>query len=74
VFSFNDIATGQQVQSMMEDSSDDNEVDFSSYWQEFDYMDLLANFSSGWNRQVNLQSEVMHMCSFLMSWSLVISV
>ncbi|KAG6789741.1 hypothetical protein POTOM_005865 [Populus tomentosa] len=58
VFSFNNIATGQQVQSMMEDSSDDNEVDFSSYWQEFDYMDLLANFSSGWNRQVNPQSEL----------------
>lgn len=73
VFSFDNIATGQQVQSMMEDSSDDNEVDFSSYWQEFDYMDMLANFSSGWNRQVNLQSEVMHRCSFLMSWSRVIS-
>ncbi|KAL3580439.1 hypothetical protein D5086_018274 [Populus alba] len=58
LFSFNNIAINQPVQSMMEDSSDDSEVDFSSNWREFDYTDLLANLSSGWNRQVNLQNEV----------------
>lgn len=58
LFSFNNIAINQPVQSMMEDSSDDSEVDFSSNWREFGYTDLLANFSSGWNRQVNLQNEV----------------
>jgi len=73
LFSFNNIAINQPVQSMMEDSSDDSEVDFSSNWREFGYTDLLANFSSGWNRQVNLQNEVIHMCTFLMYWSLVIS-
>ncbi|XP_011001526.1 PREDICTED: uncharacterized protein LOC105108772 [Populus euphratica] len=58
LFSFNNIAINQPVQSMMEDSSDDSEVDFSSNWREFDYTDMLANLSSGWNRQVNLQNEV----------------
>ncbi|KAF2320979.1 hypothetical protein GH714_032380 [Hevea brasiliensis] len=58
MFSFNDVTMNQEVQSMMEDSSDDGEVDFSTHWQEFDYMDSLSNESSGWNRQVNLQDEV----------------
>ncbi|KAF2320986.1 hypothetical protein GH714_032429 [Hevea brasiliensis] len=62
MFSFNDVTMNQEVQSMMEDSSDDGEVDFSTHWQEFDYMDSLSNESSGWNRQVNLQDEVNKMC------------
>ncbi|KAB5541269.1 hypothetical protein DKX38_014243 [Salix brachista] len=56
-FSFNSRAINQPAHSMMEDTSDDSEVDFSSNWREFDYTDLLANVSSGWNRQFNLQNE-----------------
>ncbi|XP_020532423.1 uncharacterized protein LOC105650742 isoform X2 [Jatropha curcas] len=58
MFSFNDVAIHPEVQSMVGDSSDDSEVDFSTHWQEFDYMNSLSNASPGWDSQVNLQDEV----------------
>ncbi|KAG8645560.1 uncharacterized protein LOC110623972 isoform X3 [Manihot esculenta] len=58
MFSFNDVTINQEVQSMMEDSSDDSEVDFSTHWQEFEYMDSLSNETSARNRQINVQNEV----------------
>ncbi|KAJ4837456.1 hypothetical protein Tsubulata_013165 [Turnera subulata] len=44
--------------NMMEDSSDDSELDFSSHRQIFDFTELFSDVSPGSNRHGNLQDEV----------------
>ncbi|XP_015574417.1 uncharacterized protein LOC8280980 isoform X2 [Ricinus communis] len=58
MFSFIGSTINQEVQNMVEDSSDNSEMDFSSYWEEHGYMDSLSSVSLGSNRQANLQDEV----------------
>ncbi|XP_065871097.1 protein DWD HYPERSENSITIVE TO UV-B 1 [Euphorbia lathyris] len=60
VISFDDIATNkeEEIQWMIEDPSDDSEMNFSSYWQESNHTDSLSIASLGWNRENDLQDEV----------------
>ena len=44
-------------QSANEESSDDSEVDFSIHLED-SYMDSSSNAPPGWNREINLLSEV----------------
>ncbi|GMY38623.1 protein DWD HYPERSENSITIVE TO UV-B 1 isoform X1 [Fagus crenata] len=58
LFSSDDVAINQEAQSMIEDSSDDSDVDFSSHQQEYGYRELLFNAFSGLNGQVDQRDEV----------------
>ncbi|XP_075672929.1 protein DWD HYPERSENSITIVE TO UV-B 1 [Castanea sativa] len=58
LFSFEDVAINQEVQSVIEDSSDDSDVDFSSHQQEYGSRELLVNDFPGLNGQVDQRNEV----------------
>jgi hypothetical protein len=64
LFSSDDVAINQEAQSMIDDSSDDSDVDFSSHQQEYGYRELLFNAFSGLNGQVDQRDEVNHMVLF----------
>lgn len=64
LFSFEDVAINQEVQSMIEDSSDDSDVDFSSHQQEYGSRELLFNDFPRLNGQVDQRNEVNHMVLF----------
>ena len=59
-YSFDEEVINPDVQSMVEDSSDDSEVDFTSrhhkYW--------LSDVFPGWSSEVPLQNEVVNLAAF----------
>lgn len=56
-YSFDEVVRNHDVQSMVEDSSDDSEVDFSSHHHRY----WLSDVFPGWNQQVPLQNEVVNL-------------
>ncbi|KAE8008068.1 hypothetical protein FH972_004615 [Carpinus fangiana] len=59
LFSLDDVVINDEVQSMIEDSSDDDsDVDFSSHQKEYGYSELLSNVFPRLNGQVDQQNEV----------------
>ncbi|XP_062176970.1 protein DWD HYPERSENSITIVE TO UV-B 1 isoform X2 [Alnus glutinosa] len=59
LFLLNDVVINDEVQSMIEDSSDDDsDVDFSSHQKEYRYSELLSNVFPRLNGQVDQQNEV----------------
>lgn len=62
LFSLNDVVKNHEVESMIEDSSDDDsDVDFSSHQQEYGYSELLSNVFPRLNEQAYQQDEVNHL-------------
>lgn len=62
LFSLNDVVINHEVESMIEDSSDDDsDVDFSSHQQEYGYSELLSNVFPRLNEQAYQQDEVNHL-------------
>jgi hypothetical protein len=62
LFSLDDVVINDEVQSMIEDSSDDDsDVDFSSHQKEYGYSELLSNVFPRLNGQVDQQNEVIHL-------------
>lgn len=66
LFLLNDVVINDEVQSMIEDSSDDDsDVDFSSHQKEYGYNELLSNVFPRLNGQVDQQNEVNHLVLYL---------
>ena len=59
-YSFDEEVINHDVQSMVEDSSDDSEVDFNSHHHRY----WLSDAFPGWNLQVPLQNEVVNLATF----------
>uniref|UniRef100_A0A2P2JHT1 Uncharacterized protein LOC105108772 n=1 Tax=Rhizophora mucronata TaxID=61149 RepID=A0A2P2JHT1_RHIMU len=57
MFSLSDVTINYEVHSMIEDSSDDSDMDFSSYPQEFHYTEPLSDVHPGLTRQLLPQNE-----------------
>ncbi|XP_015866401.2 protein DWD HYPERSENSITIVE TO UV-B 1 isoform X1 [Ziziphus jujuba] len=57
-FSLNEMIVDRENPHMLEDSSDDSETEYSSYRQEYGYMEPLSDVFPGWNGQVHPQNEV----------------
>lgn len=64
LISLNDPIINNEAESMIEDSSDDSDVDFSFHQQEYSYTELLSNIFPSWNGHVDHQNEVSHMVFF----------
>lgn len=60
-YSFDEEVISHDVQSMVEDSSDDSEIDFTSHH----HRNWLSDVFPRWNLQVPLQSEVVHLPFFM---------
>lgn len=58
LFSLNDVVTNHEAQSMIEDSSDDSDVDFSFRQQEHGYRELSSIFFPRLNEQFDQLNEV----------------
>lgn len=58
LFPLDNYDSGHKIQSMLEDSSDDSEVDFSHRRHDFILAELFSDVLPGWNGMVDLQSEV----------------
>ncbi|KAM7482443.1 hypothetical protein LguiB_007026 [Lonicera macranthoides] len=58
LFPLDNYDSGHEIQSMLEDSSDDSEVDFSRHHHDFILAELFSDVLPGWNGMVGLQSEI----------------
>lgn len=64
LFSLNEMIVDHENPHVLEDSSDDSETEYSSYGQEYGYMESLSDVFPGLNGQVHLQNEVNNMTFF----------
>ncbi|KAJ4716189.1 DNA damage-binding protein 2 [Melia azedarach] len=58
VGAYDDAVINPDSQTLIEDSSDDSEVDVSSYQHEYDYMELLSNLVPPLDGEIDLWNEV----------------
>lgn len=64
VGAYDDAVINPDSQTLIEDSSDDSEVDVSSYQHEYDYMELLSNLVPPLDGEIDLWNEVNCMAMF----------
>lgn len=61
LFSFNELIMDHEIQHVLEDSADDNEIEYSTHQQQYGYVEPLCDVFPRWNEQVHLQNEVNRM-------------